>query len=60
MKIAAATATAPEDSGEIIVRAQRRNERLQDVPISITVFSQAQLDNRNIPNGADLAVYTPG
>lgn len=44
---------------EIVVTAQRREENLQSVPISITVLSQAQLSNANITNSADLARYTP-
>ena len=44
---------------EIIVTARRFEERLQDVPISITVFNQEQLANRNIVNSQDLALYTP-
>lgn len=48
-----------EATGEIIVTARRVEERLQDVPISITVFNQSQIDNRNIVNAADLAAYTP-
>ena len=44
---------------EVIVTAQRRQERLQDVPISIAVFNQQQLNNRNIVNPSDLATYTP-
>ena len=45
--------------GDIIVTARRTEERLQDVPISITVYSQDQLDKRNIVTGTDLATYTP-
>lgn len=45
--------------GDIVVTARRMEESLQDVPISITVFNQTQLDNRNIVNSADLATYTP-
>jgi len=45
---------------EIIVTAQRREERLQDVPISITVFDQTQIDNRQVTDTADLAQYVPG
>jgi iron complex outermembrane receptor protein len=59
-------AAAPADSGatqgdasDIVVTARRIEERLQDVPISITVFNQAQLTSRNINNGSDLAIYTP-
>jgi iron complex outermembrane receptor protein len=55
---AAQTSSAPELS-EIIVTARRVEERLQDVPISITVFNQEQLTNRNVVNASDLALYTP-
>lgn len=47
-------------SGDIIVTARRVEERLQDVPISITVFSQEQLRTRNVLSGDDLAKITPG
>src|SRR5580700_10826383 len=57
---APAAAPAPEDDLlSIIVTARRFEERLQDVPISISVFNQQQLDNRNIVNANDLAAYTP-
>lgn len=45
--------------GDIVVTARRYEERLQDVPISITVFNQQQITNRNIVNPSDLATYTP-
>ncbi len=44
---------------DVIVTARRINERLQDVPISITVFNQATLSNRNIQTAEDLAINTP-
>lgn len=44
---------------EVIVTAQRREESIQDVPISMTVMSQQQLDNANILTATDLATYTP-
>ena len=44
---------------EIIVTARRVEERLQDVPISIQVFNQEQLDRHDITNASDLAQYTP-
>lgn len=50
---------SPEGGSDIIVTARRTEERLQDVPISITVFSQEQLANRNIVDGTDLATFTP-
>jgi len=57
--IATAPAYAQDAGGDIVVTARRVEERLQDVPISITVFNQEQIDNRNIVNTADLATYTP-
>lgn len=62
---AAAQPSAPTEKAssnrleEIVVTAERREERLQDVPISISVFSQKQLANANISNPSDLALYTP-
>jgi iron complex outermembrane receptor protein len=50
---------ADEDLSEIVVTARRVEERAQDVPISMTVFNQEQLENRNVVNSADLALYTP-
>lgn len=44
---------------EVIVTARRREQLLQEVPDSITVFNQRQLDDANIVNAADLATYTP-
>jgi iron complex outermembrane receptor protein len=44
---------------EVIVTAQRREERAQDVPISMTVFSQEQISNANMSSADDLAKYTP-
>ncbi|PNU02021.1 TonB-dependent receptor [Novosphingobium guangzhouense] len=44
---------------EIIVTARRTEERLQDVPISITVFSGDQIEKRNIAVASDLAAFTP-
>ena len=44
---------------QVVVTARRREERLQDVPISISVFNQKQLQNHNVVNAQDLAAYTP-
>lgn len=44
---------------DIIVTARRVEERLQDVPISMTVFNAEQIQNRNIQVASDLATYTP-
>lgn len=48
-----------QEASDIIVTARRVEERLQDVPISITVFTQEQVANRNLINVQDLATYTP-
>jgi iron complex outermembrane receptor protein len=53
------TADADEVSPDIIVTARRVEERLQDVPISMTVFDQGQLNDRNVFSAKDLATYTP-
>ncbi|WP_264446331.1 TonB-dependent receptor [Novosphingobium sp. JCM 18896] len=50
---------ASGDAGDIIVTARRTEERLQDVPISITVYNQQQLNERNVVSANDLATYTP-
>ena len=45
---------------EIVVTAQKREEAVQDVPISIQAFSADQLDARGLVNVRDLALATPG
>ena len=52
-------ADAFNNPSDIIVTARRTEERLQDVPISITVYNQQQLSNRNVAVATDLATYTP-
>jgi len=44
----------------VIVTARRTEERLQDVPISISVVSQEQLSKANITTAQDLARAVPG
>jgi len=56
---ATATPAMAADDDVIIVTAQRAEERLQDVPISITVLSQEELSNNNISTAKDIANYTP-
>ena len=51
--------SASDDISEVIVTARRIEEKLQDVPISITVFSQDQLTEHNVTNANDLASFTP-
>jgi iron complex outermembrane receptor protein len=45
--------------GEVIVTARRVEERLQDVPISITVLNQQQLAKNNIVSASDLVTASP-
>lgn len=45
---------------EVVVTAQKREQNLQDVAISITVFSTQELNNLKIETPADLASFTPG
>jgi outer membrane receptor protein involved in Fe transport len=58
----AAPAQLPAAGGidEIVVTAQRREERLQDVPISVTAFTQEKMDAQGIRNVDDLTTLTPG
>jgi iron complex outermembrane receptor protein len=58
--LAQTDSTAVVDDGAIVVTARRIEESLQDVPISISVVSQDQIDQRNISTASDLASYTPG
>lgn len=57
---ASETPRASTDVGEVIVTATRRSERLQDVPLSITAYSQEALTAKGIVGYEGLAVETPG
>lgn len=56
----ATTSTAPNDTGDIIVTAQRRSESLQRTPVAVSVLSGAALAQRAITTESDLQVATPG
>ena len=45
---------------EIVVTAQKREQSIQDVGISITAFTGAQLDALGIEQSFDAAAFTPG
>lgn len=45
---------------EIIVTAQRREQSLQDVPISVTAFNEASIDALSAESIGDLDTFTPG
>jgi iron complex outermembrane receptor protein len=44
----------------IVVTAQKREESLQDVPVSISAFDAEALEARDIDGFADLSQFTPG
>ena len=56
---AAPVATTPPD-GDIVVTARRQNERLIDVPASVTVFSADTLAKTGSRTAADFVQLTPG
>jgi iron complex outermembrane receptor protein len=56
----AQSATTTAQNETIIVTARRVEERLQDVPISITVVNQDRLNKANIVSTEDLARVVPG
>jgi len=54
------TATAPSDTtGEIIVSAQRRDQSIQDVPMTLQALSADSLSKLNVTTFSDLLKYTP-
>jgi len=53
-------AAAAGDVGEIVVTAQRRVERLQDVPLSVTAISGAQLRSQDVTDATRLEQIAPG
>jgi iron complex outermembrane recepter protein len=56
----AAPAAEAQAVEEITVTAQKRQESLQDVPISISAFGSEQIKSLGIDSTLDLALYTPG
>ena len=44
---------------EVVVTAQRRSEKLQDVPVSVTAFSETLIHDAGIRNTADFIGFTP-
>jgi len=58
----AQTVAAPVEGAldEIVVTATRREERLQDVAVSATAFTQQTLDAEGLRNIDDLSRLTPG
>ena len=57
--IAAEAASAPASVEELVVTAQRREESIQDVPMTIQAFSGASLAARSVTTFDDLIKLTP-
>lgn len=57
---AAAAAASEAAGGDILVTAQRRPERLRDVPISITAIGAPTIERARIDELQDLSRITPG
>jgi outer membrane cobalamin receptor len=53
----AGTTTAASD---IVVTARRRDERLQDVPVSVTAFSAQALERSTVQTLSDIRTIAPG
>lgn len=61
--VPAATAQSAADVlslEEVVVTARKAEERLLDVPLAITAFSAAQIEQRGIASLEDVAAATPG
>ena len=56
---AAETGVTETGVSEIVVTAQKREERLQDVPIAISVITSADLENKQVSNLEDIRDLVP-
>jgi iron complex outermembrane receptor protein len=56
---AAGDQSGDRDAGEIIVTATRRDQSIQDVPLTIQAFSTDTLSKLNVTTFNDLLKYTP-
>jgi iron complex outermembrane receptor protein len=45
---------------EIVVTARKRAETLQEVPATVTVFTESDIERSNITRAGDIALLTPG
>ena len=60
--VVAAPAQAQDEGAleEIVVTAQKREQSLQDVPVSVQVLGSQQLEELNLQNFADYIEFLPG
>lgn len=56
----ASVAEGPEESGDIVVTAQRREQSAQDVPISLAVLSGETIERANIQSAKELVSQVSG
>lgn len=56
---AAMPARAEDTLGEVVVTAQKRAERLQDVPIQVDVFTAQSIADAGIRSTSDFVAYVP-
>jgi MFS family permease len=56
---APAAATTDDNMSRVVVTARRREESLQDVPVSVTAFSADQLSKQALPDVTALALSLP-
>ena len=52
--------TYGQELEEIVVTARKREERLQDIPLTVNAFTEAALEERGITSLQDVADATPG
>jgi outer membrane receptor protein involved in Fe transport len=52
-------AHADDELAEVIVTAERRSEKVQDIPVAITAISAADLEQRGIRQAGDIAAAVP-
>lgn len=52
--------TEGEATADIVVTARRRDEKLQDVPVSVVAFSGAALDRSSVQTISDIRTISPG
>jgi iron complex outermembrane receptor protein len=55
-----AFAQADDALQEIVVTARKREEALQDVPLTVTAVAAVQIEERGIRDARDLALFVPG
>jgi iron complex outermembrane recepter protein len=57
---AAATPTNPNQLEEVVVTARQREEKIEDVPVSITAFTATEIEHAGIDRPGDFIALTPG